>query len=109
MAPAPNNTDSARVAYALQYHRDDVKWLDKEQWKLLLETPRVATRRRQSAGADCLGSPGVRQTITGCPFLALARFGFNDANRVGGVGGGDGSRGGRPRWMQSRKYRISCS
>ena len=40
----PNHTAEARVAYALQYHRDDVKWKDGEQWKLLIETPRFATR-----------------------------------------------------------------
>lgn len=41
----PNTTDRPRVAYALQYHRDDVRWLDKEsgQWQLLSDTPRFAT------------------------------------------------------------------
>ncbi len=41
----PNVTDQPRVAYALQYHRDDVRWLDKEtnQWKLLIDTPRFGT------------------------------------------------------------------
>lgn len=42
----PNNTDKARVGYALQYHRDDVRWLDKADnntWKKLLETPRAKT------------------------------------------------------------------
>jgi len=38
----PNTTDAARVAYALQYHREDVKFLDKQddQWKLLVDTRR---------------------------------------------------------------------
>jgi len=38
----PNQTGEARLAYALQYHRADVKFLDKrdDQWKLLVETPR---------------------------------------------------------------------
>jgi 2-oxoglutarate-dependent dioxygenase len=41
----PNVTDEPRVAYALQYHRDDVRWLDTEsgQWRLLIDTPRMAT------------------------------------------------------------------
>jgi len=41
----PNITDQPRIAYALQYHRDDVKWFDKEAgvWRLLAEVPRTAT------------------------------------------------------------------
>lgn len=41
----PNVTDQPRVAYALQYHRDDVRWLDTDtgDWRLLVETPRTAT------------------------------------------------------------------
>ncbi|MFC7624919.1 phytanoyl-CoA dioxygenase family protein [Microlunatus sp. GCM10028923] len=41
----PNVTEEPRVAYALQYHRDDVRWLDTEtdSWRLLIETPRMAT------------------------------------------------------------------
>jgi phytanoyl-CoA hydroxylase len=39
----PNNTREPRLAYALQYHREDVKWRDGETWKLLVETPRFAT------------------------------------------------------------------
>jgi len=41
----PNTTDAARVAYALQYHRQDVKFLDKQdgRWKLLVENPRWST------------------------------------------------------------------
>jgi phytanoyl-CoA hydroxylase len=37
----PNTTDQPRLAYALQYHRDDVKalWPD-GQWKLLKEFPK---------------------------------------------------------------------
>ena len=37
----PNTTHPARIAYALQYHRDDVKFLNDEtgEWKLLLEEP----------------------------------------------------------------------
>lgn len=40
-----NGTDEPRVAYALQYHRDDVRWWDKktDQWRLLVDTPMVAT------------------------------------------------------------------
>ncbi len=38
-----NTTDQPRLAYALQYHREDVKFLDKEsgQWKKLVETTTV--------------------------------------------------------------------
>lgn len=41
----PNYTDRARVAYGLQYHRDDVKYFDPQEqvWKLLIETPRFQT------------------------------------------------------------------
>lgn len=41
----PNVTSEPRVAYALQYHRDDVRWLDTETdtWRLLIDTPRMAT------------------------------------------------------------------
>lgn len=41
----PNVTDQPRVAYALQYHRNDVRWLDTETdgWRLLIDTPRMAT------------------------------------------------------------------
>ncbi|WP_152363560.1 phytanoyl-CoA dioxygenase family protein [Microlunatus speluncae] len=41
----PNVTSEPRVAYALQYHRDDVRWLDTESgdWRLLVDTPRMAT------------------------------------------------------------------
>lgn len=35
-----NNTDSNRVAYAIQFHRDDVKYLANGEWKLLKEYPR---------------------------------------------------------------------
>lgn len=40
-----NITDEPRVAYALQYHREDVRWLNPEdgQWRLLVDTPRKAT------------------------------------------------------------------
>ena len=40
-----NTTDRPRVAYALQYHRTDVKYLDKlsGEWKLLVDHPRWAT------------------------------------------------------------------
>ena len=36
-----NTTTEPRAAYALQYHREDVKWLDKKtgQWKPLLGNP----------------------------------------------------------------------
>lgn len=41
----PNTTSEPRVAYALQYHREDVKWLDREtgEWRLLIDNPRSAT------------------------------------------------------------------
>ncbi len=41
----PNHTSRARVAYGLQYHRDDVKFLDKEdgEWKRLVEVKRFQT------------------------------------------------------------------
>ena len=40
-----NTTDLPRVAYALQYHRTDVTYLDKStnEWKLLVDHPRWAT------------------------------------------------------------------
>jgi phytanoyl-CoA hydroxylase len=38
-----NTTDTPRVAYALQYHREDVKWLDGAEWKPLVESPRFQT------------------------------------------------------------------
>jgi hypothetical protein len=36
----PNNSPGHRVAYALQYHRDDVHYLDGEELKLLKTNPR---------------------------------------------------------------------
>lgn len=41
----PNVTDQPRVAYALQYHRSDVKWHDKsdDTLKLLVDHPRFCT------------------------------------------------------------------
>jgi phytanoyl-CoA hydroxylase len=41
----PNTSDQARIAYALQYHREDVKFLNTEtgEWKLLLNEPRFQT------------------------------------------------------------------
>jgi 2-oxoglutarate-dependent dioxygenase len=38
----PNLSDSPRVAYAIQYHRNDVSWIDKEtgEKKLLTQFPR---------------------------------------------------------------------
>ncbi|MEM9251333.1 MAG: phytanoyl-CoA dioxygenase family protein [Planctomycetota bacterium] len=48
----PNTTDAPRVGYALQYHRDDVKFLDKEsgEWKRLVDTPRWSTGPVDSLG-----------------------------------------------------------
>lgn len=42
----PNHTDQPRVAYALQYHRSDVKWQDPNTGKLalLVDSPRFNTR-----------------------------------------------------------------
>lgn len=41
----PNYTNQARVGYALQYHRDDVKYFDNddESWKVLVDQPRFQT------------------------------------------------------------------
>lgn len=41
----PNTTSLPRVAYALQYHREDVRWLDPHTggWKRLLDHPRSRT------------------------------------------------------------------
>lgn len=41
----PNTTGTARLAYALQYHRDDVKYLDRstDAWKRLDDEPRFQT------------------------------------------------------------------
>lgn len=38
----PNETDEPRIAYAVQFHREDVRWYDRdnEQWKLLVDEPR---------------------------------------------------------------------
>ncbi len=40
-----NTSTDPRVAYALQYHRDDVRWHDREagKWRLLVDEPRFAT------------------------------------------------------------------
>ena len=38
--PGTNNSPDHRVAYALQYHRDDVHYLDSETWRLLKTNPR---------------------------------------------------------------------
>lgn len=38
-----NTTDQPRVAYALQYHREDVKWKDGNTWKRLVDYPRSQT------------------------------------------------------------------
>lgn len=41
----PNHTDQPRMGYALQYHRDDVSWLDREtgDWHRLVDVPRMST------------------------------------------------------------------
>lgn len=41
----PNNTAEPRVAYALQYHRDDARWYDKDadEWRLIIDTPKFVT------------------------------------------------------------------
>jgi 2-oxoglutarate-dependent dioxygenase len=39
----PNHTSQPRLAYALQYHREDVKWRDGDMWKRILDTPRWST------------------------------------------------------------------
>lgn len=41
----PNHTTEPRVAYALQFHRNDTKWHNPEtnEWKLLKDSPRFAT------------------------------------------------------------------
>lgn len=50
-----NLTDTPRVAYALQYHRDDVKYLDREtdQWKPLAGNPRWSTEPVDTLGLQC--------------------------------------------------------
>ena len=42
----PNSTTRARVAYGLQYHREDVKFYntENETWEQLTETPRFQTK-----------------------------------------------------------------
>jgi len=49
-----NHTDEPRVAYALQYHRADVKFFDKrdDQWKLLADTPRWQVGPVEKLGAQ---------------------------------------------------------
>ena len=41
-ASGANNSDEPRVAYAVQFHRDDTKWLNREsnEWQLLKESAR---------------------------------------------------------------------
>jgi phytanoyl-CoA hydroxylase len=48
----PNHTDRPRLAYALQYHREDVRWYDKDAdtWRALVETPKFATPPVASLG-----------------------------------------------------------
>lgn len=48
-----NVTDIPRVAYALQFHREDVKWFDRDtdQWKLLVDSPRFATPAVEKLGS----------------------------------------------------------
>ena len=50
----PNYTNRARVAYGLQYHREDVKFFDPqdETWKLLVESPRFQTPPVAKLGAN---------------------------------------------------------
>ena len=50
----PNYTNRARVAYGLQYHREDVKYFDPqdETWKLLVESPRFQTPPVAKLGAN---------------------------------------------------------
>lgn len=50
----PNFTDKARVAYGLQYHREDVKFFDvrDETWKLLVEHRRFQTEPVEKLGAQ---------------------------------------------------------
>lgn len=48
----PNHTDQVRVAYGLQYHRDDVKFLDREsdEWRRLVDVPKFQTPPLDSFG-----------------------------------------------------------
>ena len=50
----PNTSDKPRVAYALQYHRSDVRALDNQtnRWQLLADTPRFATQPSTKLGPD---------------------------------------------------------
>lgn len=47
----PNRSDAPRIAYALQYHRDDVEFLDEgsREWRKLTDFPRF-----QTPPLDCL-------------------------------------------------------
>jgi phytanoyl-CoA hydroxylase len=45
-----NTTDEPRVAYALQYHRDDVRWNDKGEWKKLTDFPRFQVQPVERLG-----------------------------------------------------------
>lgn len=49
-----NQTSAPRVAYALQFHRDDVRWLDRAtgQWARLLDQPRFSTGPVDKLGAQ---------------------------------------------------------
>ncbi|MEM1211590.1 MAG: phytanoyl-CoA dioxygenase family protein [Planctomycetota bacterium] len=50
----PNTTDQPRVAYALQFHRSDVRYLDVEsgEQKLLVESPRFSVGPRTAIEPD---------------------------------------------------------
>lgn len=39
----PNTTDEPRVAYAVQFHRDDVRIRQEDRWELLKDNPRYRT------------------------------------------------------------------
>ncbi len=50
----PNHTSQARVAYGLQYHREDVSYFDAkdERWKLLVDNRRFQTEPVEKLGAS---------------------------------------------------------
>lgn len=50
----PNTTGEPRIAYALQYHREDVRYFDAEvgEWRLLIDTPRFQTAPVASLARD---------------------------------------------------------
>ena len=59
----PNLTDTPRVAYAIQFHRNDVNWIDREtgEKKLLTKFPRWTNKPVEHVESPCVDSNGTCQ------------------------------------------------